>query len=563
MNDQPAGGANFPWLKNYPPGVNWAASLPVAPLTKLVDDVTAKYPDSIATIFFDKQHTYREIGDMIDRAAKGFQALGVKKGTKVGICLPNCTYYVILYFGVLRAGGTVVNFNPLYVEHELKFQIEDSETEIMCTLDLKALYDKLERVMKQTRLKKILVCRFADQLPGLKKLLFPLARRKDIAKVKYDDRNMRYAELVANDGKYTPVAIDPKEDVAILQYTGGTTGVPKGAMLTHANLYINCMQVNEWFAYRPPGGERALAILPFFHVYGMTAILNYSLCRGTTMILVPRFEVENVVKVIDKHKPTIFAGVPTMYNAILNFKDIKQYDLSSLEFCSAGGAALPVETMRSWKTLTGIRICEGYGLTESSPVAVAIPEHGMQKEASIGVPYPNTIIEIVDLQDPHKKMPAGERGELTIRGPQVMKGYWKKPQATAEVIVDGKLLTGDIAYMDEDGYVFIVDRKKEMIIASGYKVYPRQVEEAIYAHPAVEECAVVGVPDPYRGQNVKAYVKLRDGAALTQQELDEFLKDRISPIEMPKFVEFTGPLPKSAIGKILKKELIAQDAVKK
>ncbi len=548
---------------SYPDGVSWDFDVSAEPLTAILDRAVARWPDGNMTDFLGARLTYREVNDLVNRAAKGLQELGVEKGTKVGLFLPNCPYHIIFYFAVLRAGGTVVNYNPLYVEKELIHQIEDSHTDIVVTLDIKVLFEKMQTMLAETRLKHIIVCRMADALSGLKKLLFPIVRRKDLAKITYGEEAVKYADIIANDGAYQPVKIDPEEDIAVLQYTGGTTGVPKGAMLTHANLYLNTAQTDAWFAYREDdGGEKTLAILPFFHVYGMTAIMNFGIWRGADMILVPRFEIDDVMDLIAKKGPSLMAGVPTMYSAILHHPKAKEIDWSSFQFFSSGGAPLPVETLRAFQELTGQQICEGYGLTETSPVACAIPETGEYKAGSIGLPVPGTLVEIVDMEDASKLMPQGEKGELTISGPQVMKGYWGRPEATAEAISNGRLLTGDIGYQDEDGYTFIVDRKKEMIIASGYNIYPRHVEEAIYEHPAVEEVAVVGLPDEYRGQTVKAYIKLKDGAELTDSKLEEFLKDKLSPIQIPKIVEFRGELPKSAIGKILKKELLEAEAAK-
>ena len=552
------------FLNRYPEGVSWDFDVPAQPVPAILDRAVSRWPDGHMTDFMGKRLTYREVNDLVNRAAKGLQELGVTKGTKVGLFLPNCPYHIIFYYGVLRAGGTVVNYNPLYVEKELIHQIEDSHTDIVVTLDLELLFSKMRAMLSETRLKHIIVCRMADALGGLKKLLFPIVRRKDLANITYGQDVVKYADIIANDGAYSAVSIDPQEDTAVLQYTGGTTGVPKGAMLTHANLFLNTAQTDAWFAYREDdGGEKTLAILPFFHVYGMTAIMNFGIWRGAEMILVPRFEIDDVMALIAKQGPSLMAGVPTMYSAMLNHPKAKEIDWSSFQFFSSGGAPLPVETLRAFQKLTGRQICEGYGLTESSPVACAIPETGDYKAGSIGLPVPGTLIEIVDMDDASKLMPQGEKGELTISGPQVMKGYWGRPEATEETISDGRLLTGDIGYQDQDGYTFIVDRKKEMIIASGYNVYPRHVEEAIYEHPAVEEVAVVGLPDEYRGQTVKAYIKLKDGAELTDSKLEEFLKDKLSPIQVPKMVEFRGELPKSAIGKILKKELLEEEAARK
>ena len=560
-----SGGKERPWLKSYPEGVEWDVEIEAAPVFTILDKTVAEFPDHTALDFLDKKTSYAELAGQVARAAKGLQGLGVGKDVKVGLFLPNCPYFVVYYYAILKAGGTVVNYNPLYAEQELIHQIEDSETDIMVTLDLAALYPRVASLLESTRLEKIIVCSMADSLPFPKKQLFSLLKRKDIAKFPSDARHARHAEIAANDGAFAPPAIDPKEDVAVLLYTGGTTGVPKGAMLTHANLYGNVEQLNQWFgdAGRERGAEKWLAILPFFHSFGMTAIMNFGLSRAAELILLPRFEIVEVLKTISRKRPTAMAGVPTMYIAINNYKDIGKYDLSSLELCPSGGASMPLKVMQKFESLGGGDIREGYGLTETSPVVCSNPITGERKEGSIGIPYPATLVEIVDLDDPKKVLGVGKRGEITVTGPQVMKGYWKRPEATADAIVNGRLHTGDIGYMDDDGYVFIVDRKKELIIAGGYNVYPRHVEEAIYQHPDVEEVAVVGIPDEYRGQTVKAFVSLAAGKTLTRDALKAFLEDKLSPIEMPKELEVRDELPKSAVGKILKRPLLEEELAKR
>ncbi len=554
---------SYPWLHGYPEDVQWDAPIPAAPLYEVLDQAVEKWPENPCIDFLGKIYTYREIADLVARAAKGLQEMGVKKGVNVGLFLPNCPYFVIFYFAALKAGATVVNFNPLYAEREIAHQIEDSETDIMVTLDLKVLYDRMASLLDSTRLGKLIVCPMADSLPFPKNLLFPLVKRKEIARIRYDGRHARYGDVIANDGRYAPVEIDPVEDIAVLLYTGGTTGVPKGAMLTHANLYGNVRQVDLWFTSREMGGESVLAVLPLFHSFGMTAIMNVGLWGGAKLILLPRFNLDEVMQTIHKKRPTHFAGVPTMYIAINGHKDRAKYDFSSLKFANSGGASMPLEVMRTFEKSSGSALREGYGLSETSPVVCSQPFEGAVKEGSVGIPYPGTVVEIVSLDNPKKVLKQGEKGEITVSGPQVMKGYWKKPEETAKVMVGGRFLTGDIGYLDEDGWLFIVDRKKEMIIAGGYNIYPRNVEEAIYEHPAVEEAAVVGVPDAYRGETVKAFVTLKSGATLGADDLTAFLKDKLSPIEIPKLVEFRDELPKTAIGKIQKKVLLEEEEKKR
>ena len=559
MSDPALTPGRYLWETSYPPEIDWHADIPVAPLYRLMDDAVARYGDRPCIDFMDKRYTYAQIGALVDRAARGFQALGVGKGSKVGLFLPNTPYFVICYYGILKAGGIVVNFNPLYAEREVAKQIEDSETDIMVTLDLALLYGKIAKMLQETRLKQIVVAKMADILPFPKNWLFPIFKRKDIAKIPSDHRHVPFARLIGNPGKPEPVTVDPLQDVAVLQYTGGTTGVPKGAMLTHANIYANAVQSRMWCSDAKPGQERMLGVLPLFHVFAMTGVMNLPLAMGAEMVLVPRFDLEQVIKLIQSKKPTLFPAVPTIYTAIVNHKDIGSYDLSSIRFCLSGGAPLPVEVKHAFESKTGCKLVEGYGLSESSPVATANPMYGINKPGSIGIPLPGTVIEIVSLDDRSKLVAQGEKGEVCIRGPQVMKGYWKRPAESAEAMADGRLHTGDVGYMDEDGYTFIVDRIKDMILCGGYNVYPRNVEEAIYLHPAVSECVVAGVPDPYRGQTVKAYVTLTEGHQLTREDLAEFLRDKLSPIEIPKQLEIRDELPKTMIGKLSRKALLEEE----
>lgn len=543
------------WERSYPPGVDWHMPIPVSPLPVLVDEAAARWPDNACMDFLDKKYTYRETQALVDKVAKGLQAMGVGKGKHVGLFLPNTPYFVICYFGILKAGGTVVNFNPLYAERELVKQIEDAEVDIMVTLDLNVTYGKMAKMLVETRLDKLIMCPMAGILPFPKNVLFPLLKGKEIAKWPRNAHHVAFADLIANDGKPTAVSIDPHEDIAVLQYTGGTTGVPKGAMLTHANITANTTQAKSWFTAAEDGREKMLCVLPLFHVFAMTCVMNLTIKAGGEMILLPRFDLDQVMKTIHKKRPTLFPAVPTIYTAINNHKDLAKYDLTSIKVCNSGGAPLPVEVKAKFEEISGCKLVEGYGLSESSPIATINPLED-SRPGSIGLPIPGTIIEIMSLEDRSKPVPLGERGELCIRGPQVMKGYWKKPEETANTLVDGRLHTGDVAYMDEHGFLYIVDRIKDMILAGGYNVYPRNVEEAIYLHPAVNECIVLGVPDEYRGQTVKAYIKIADGHHLTADELKTFLKDKLSPIEMPKLVEFRSELPKTMIGKLSRKALL-------
>jgi long-chain acyl-CoA synthetase len=549
----------YPWLKKYPEAVKWDTKFEPKPLWRILDDAVATYPNSLFIDFLGKRTTYAEVGAMVDRAAKGFQDIGVGKGVKVGLFLPNCPQYVIAYFGILKAGGTVVNYSPLYSEPELEHQIEDSHTDMMVTLNLKALYPKMEHLLPHTRLKKLIVGTMPEVLPFPKSFLFPLAKGKEIAKVADDDQHVWFKDLLDNDGDYAPATVDPLEDVAVLQYTGGTTGVSKGAMLTHANLAANAEQARLMFSVCDEGAETFMGVLPFFHVFAMTSVMNMAIKMGAGIVMHPRFELGPVMRDITKKKPTVLAGVPTMFLAMANHPKIKEFDLSSLKGCISGGAPLPLEVKQQFENQSGCTVVEGYGLTESSPVVTCNPMEGENKPGSIGLPAPDTKIVIVDREDPHKVLTLGEDGEICVIGPQVMKGYWNRPEATAETIVDGRLRTGDVGHMDEDGYTFIIDRMKDLILAGGYNVYPRVVEEAIYQHPAVEEVTVIGVPDKYRGEAPKAFVKLRPNEDVTEQGLIEFLRDKLGKHELPRAIEFRPELPKTMIGKLSKKELVAEE----
>ncbi len=544
------------WLESYEKDIAHTPVFPEKPLYVLLDDAAAIHGPRPCVEFKGRTYTYTEMKQFSDKLAKGLVRAGFKPGMKLGLFLPNCPYFVAFYFAGLKAGGTIVNYNPLYADDEVVRQIIDSGTDFIVTLDLNALLGKFVRTFERTRLQKIVVCSLADQLPALKSYLFRAIKWNQIAAVPSDPRYISTRLLLDNDGIFTPVAVKPKTDIAILQYTGGTTGVPKGAALTHFNVYANTLQCKAWFRIADSPESKSVGILPLFHAFAMTCVMNWSIAVGGCMLLEPRLDVSKLLSLIDKRKPNIFIGVPTLYTALLSHPEFDRYDLSSIKFAIAGGAALPLALAEEFRRRTGVAIWEGYGLSEASPVTCINPVHIANRPGSVGLPIPGTVCEIVSIEDHKTPMKAGERGEICFRGPQIMQGYWQKLDATAEVLVDGRLHTGDIGHMDEGGYVFITDRLKEMIATSGYKVYPRQVEEAIYQHPMVKECAVYGVDDAYRGQAIRAAVCLKDGAKLTKEELDQFLESRLSHIEKPRSYDFRGELPKTAVGKIHKKALV-------
>jgi long-chain acyl-CoA synthetase len=549
----------YPWEAHYPDGLAWLLELEPQPLYRLLDDAVASWGERPCLDFLGRKSTYKEIGQLVDKAAKGFQQLGVTKGVRVGLFLPNCPYYVICFFAILKAGGTVVNFNPLYAEREIARQIQDSGTRIMVTLNVRTMYPKVAARLRDTCLETIVVGSMAGMLPWREWTLFSLLRRREIAEVASDKQHITLKKLTANDGKYQPVAIDPGRDVAVQQYTGGTTGLPKGALLTHAALHANTEQVRRWATDSRPGEEKVIGVLPLFHVFGMTGVMNASLANGFEIILLPRFRLDQLLKVIDQEKPTVMLGVPTMYSAINGSQLLAQYDLSSLRYCISGGAPLPRAVQDRFEELTGCTLVEGYGLSEAGPVCTINPFGGARRPGSVGLPLPGTVVEIVSLDEPDRRLPIGQRGEICITGPQVMTGYAERAEETAETLRGNRLHTGDVGYVDQDGFVYLIDRIKDLILNGGFNVYPRMVEEAIELHPAIEEVTVCGIPDQHRGETVKAYVKLKDGQRLTAGELRGFLRDKLAPFEQPRQIEFRDELPRTLIGKPSRRALIAEE----
>jgi len=531
-------------------------------LTDLLDHAVATWPERIAVDFLGRTWTYGAIGTLVAQAARGLQDQGLKPGDRFGLCLPNCPYFVVLYFAALRVGAIVVQFNPLYTEQELDHQIRDSGTRMIAVPDIGAIHDKVETVAKGTTIERIVVCGMADMLPTIQALGFTFLKRKDHAHIADRQLNLPLRALLANRAAPTPVAIQP-DDVAVLQYTGGTTGVPKGAMLTHANLTANSAQMLLHVGGLQPHQERTLGVLPMFHVFALTTVLNFSIEIGAEMVLLPRFNLTQMLRTMKRKPPTQFFGVPTIYAAVNALPDAQVPDLSKVRACISGGAPLPHEVRETFERRTGARVVEGYGLSEASPIIACNPIDGAIKPDSCGPRFPATILEIRDPAAPERLMPTGERGEVCARGPQIMKGYWGRPADTDAVFVDGALRTGDIGYLDADGYLFLVDRIKDVILCGGYNVYPRTIEDAAYQHPAVKEAIAIAIPDAYRGQSPKLFVALHDGQHLDVAELRQFLEVRLNKIEMPKEYEFRDSLPKTLIGKLSKKELVAEDKAKR
>ena len=559
MTPSAAHGGARRWLRSYPPGLDWDAQFRPSLVNTLLDEAVQAYGQRACTYFMGKRLSFAEIGELSDRAAKGLRAIGVGEGVKVGLLLPNTPTFVIFYYGVLKAGGTVVNFNPLYSLEEIEAQIRDSGAKIMVTLDLAMTFDKVEAMLRRGALDKAVIASFPALLPVLKSVGFKLLQRTKLADPSSSlaaNKIVTERELLANDGRCESPRITP-DAIAVLQYTGGTTGTPKGAMLTHANISTNVNQVKRWRQLDVRAGDSILGILPLFHVFAMTTVMNFGIASGMEMILVPKFELIDTLKLIGKLRPRMMPVVPTLLNAMLRHPHIGNFDLSSLEYCLSGGAPLPLEVKRRFEALCGCSVVEGYGLSETSPVACCnLP--GIEREGSIGLPLPATEISIRSLDDPNVEVAPGETGELCIAGPQVMTGYWQKPEETEGSFVGRFFRTGDVGYMDPDGFVYIVDRIKDMINASGFKIYPRRIEDALYAHAAVAEVTVVGIPDEYRGEAPKAFVKLKEGKTATAAELLQFLRGKLSKMELPAEIEFRDELPKTMVGKLSRKELRAQ-----
>ena len=551
------------WLASYPKEVPHSIELPEIPVQQFLTKAVEAMPNNVAIHFMGRELTYKELYESALKFANYLHSLGVEKGDRVAIMLPNCPQAVIAYYGTMYAGGIVVQTNPLYTERELQYQMADSGAKVILVMDI--LYPKAMKILHETKIENVIVTGIKDYLPFPKNLVYPFIQKKQYGfsvKVEHIGTNHLFTEVMKM-GKTDPIQqnFDFENDLALLQYTGGTTGFPKGVMLTHKNLIANTLMCDAWMYKCKKGEETILGILPFFHVYGMTTVLILSVMQQGKMVLLPKFDAEQALKTIDKQKPTLFPGAPTMYIGLLNHPDLVKYDLSSIKACLSGSAALPLEVQEKFEELTGGRLVEGYGLTETSPVTHANPIWDHRINGSIGLPWPNT--EAVILRSGETEvLPAGEIGEIAVKGPQVMKGYWNRPEETAMTFADGWFLTGDLGYMDEKGYFYVVDRKKDMIIAGGFNIYPREVEEVLYEHEAIQECVVAGIPDPYRGETVKAYIVLKEGKSVTDKELNEFCRKNLAAYKVPRFYEFRKELPKTAVGKILRRTLIVEEKQK-
>ncbi|APG62219.1 dicarboxylate--CoA ligase PimA [Sphingorhabdus lutea] len=546
---------------------DWDIAIDEMPLHDVFFRSAGRAPNSYIADFMGRQFTYGDIADKVRQFAKGLQDLGIGKGSHVGLFLPNVPHYIIAYYGAMAAGATVVNFSPLYTVDELSHQVEDSGTDILVTVSASALLPTALKVLKKSSLKKLIVGNVAECLPLVKSILYRLFKRSEYIAIPKQDDVKIFASILENKGDYTAHDCDVKNDVALLQYTGGTTGTPKGAMLTHANLSANAAQVNlldprsRINAGENAQEDRILGVLPFFHVFANATVLNRTIMNGGEIVMLPRFDAGQALAAVNRRHVTSMPGVPTMYQALLDHPNIGKTNFSSLRACISGGAPLAAELKARFESASGAKVIEGYGLTETSGVVSCNPYEGLNKLGSIGQLIPQTEVRLLDKEDPSKFAPEGEPGELAVKGPQIMKGYWNRPDADAEIFADGFMRTGDVAARDEDGFYFIVDRIKDMIAVGGFKVFPSQVEDVIYHHEAVKEALVIGVPDDYRGESPRAYVTLNDGADVDAETLTKWVNAKLGKHERVDKVVIRDALPKTMIGKLDRKALRAEEGV--
>ncbi|MBW1917111.1 MAG: long-chain fatty acid--CoA ligase [Deltaproteobacteria bacterium] len=553
--------SQFCWHRQYDPGVPAEIEIPKITLSQALSQSARDFPQAVALRFLGRKITYRQLIDQIARLKTGLYHLGLRPGQRLALLLPNCPQAVLGYYAALELGAVVVMLNPLSTPRELAYQLKDSGARILIGLD--HLVPKLNDLSEAVNLERLIVTSLADYLPFPLNWLYPFKARRQgwHTGVRSDKGEIRFTGVLKTPLPPAPEGPQECEAMAVLQYTGGTTGVPKAAILTHQNLMTNVAQINAWLPRLNRGAERVLAVLPFSHAFGMTAAMNWPLSLGGTVIILPRFEVDQVLKTIQKYRPTVFPAVPTIFVALINHPRISKFDLSSIWGCISGSAPLPREVQERFESLTRGHILEGYGLTEAAPVTHLNPIQGVRKPGSIGLPFPNTEARIVDAESGTRTLGPEEVGELIIRGPQVMKGYWQNPAETALVLRDGWLYTGDLATMDAEGYFYIVDRKKDVIIAGGYKIYPREVEEVLYQHPRVLDAVVIGVPDPYRGETVKAFVVPKPGMQLTVEDIQEFCKAQLAAYKVPRIIELRTELPKTMVGKVLRRALKEESLV--
>lgn len=554
------------WKISYPHGLDWELSALNQPVHHIIENTAKRYPERPCLDFQNSKLSYARVVEMIDCFAAGLQHSGVKKGDRIGLCLPNCPYYIISYFAALKIGAVVVNFNLLYTQAEIEQQISDSGITIMITLDLKFLFNKIYPSLDKGVLEAVIYCPLADLLTPFNKYLFKVFKFYQLARIRRAANLLSFKQLSSFASQPEAVAIDPLKDIALFQYTGGTTGTPKAAMLTHSNIVSNTEQVTLWFqtGERLQGQEKILAVLPFSHVFSMTAAMNMGLRTGAEIILMPRFELKQCLQLIEDKKITILPGVPAIFNAINNSAKAKRYNLASLRYGICGGAALATKVKDIFEANTNCILVEGYGLSEASPVITCNPPNNSDKKGSIGLPLPGTELEFRNIEDVNLPEEAGKNGQLLVRGPQVMQGYWNREKENQETLVAGGwLVTGDVGYMDDEGFVYLTDRLKDIIISNGYNIYPRVIEDAFYKHPDIAEVIALGLPDDAKGEIPKVFVKLKEGSTVTLEELYNYARDNLNPLEIPDSIELRKELPKTLIGKPSKKALMEQEASKR
>ncbi len=540
-----------PWLKHFDFWVPAEFNAPNQSLYQILQIASVSYKEKPAVAFMGAKFTFGEYKAQVDRLSTALAGLGIAKGDRVGIMLPNCPQYILSFFAIVRLGAIVVNINPIYTPREVEMVAKDSGARAIIVMDL--LVPNVLGVKPRTAIEHVISTSLLEYSA--------MAQNAPPA----PEGTLSFAKLIAETTEvvHPRVTIDPGEDVAVLQYTGGTTGVPKGAMLTHRNLYVNTMQSYLWGQHLTQrGDERYLLVIPYFHIYGQTVGMLLGTWTGAMQIPIPKFDPNMLIEAIKEHRPTFFPSVPTLYISMLNHPEIRTCGLEYIRRFNSGSAPLPIEVIEQFEQMSGAMLYEGYGLTEASPTTHSTPTLAKRKVGSIGLPMPSTECKIVDLETGTQIVPVGQDGELCIRGPQVMKGYWNRPDETAIALRDGWLYTGDVARMDEDGYFYIVQRKKDMIIVSGYNVYPNEVEDVLFTHPAVLEAAVIGVPDQYRGEAVKAFLVLKPEMSATAEEILEFCRENLAKYKVPSLIEIVPALPKSAVGKVLRRELREMEAQK-
>lgn len=549
------------WHKHYAPHVPPSIDYEEITLIEAFERTVTRFPDRPALVLMGKTMTYRELQDSVIRLANALKKLGMKKGDKVALVLPNIPQVVIANYAVWYLGGVVVMNNPLYTERELTYQLNDSGSKIAIVMDL--LVPRMLAIKKNTGLEKIIYCHIKDFLPFPLKQIFPFVKKELHRKPQSGEDAIDFQELLKSNPDPSVSDFSEFEELAALLYTGGTTGVAKGVMLSHRNLSVNVQQAVTLLNDMEDGNETVIGIMPVFHSAGFTFGMNHCIYRGFNHILIPRPEPDILLKTLMKYKPAIFGGVPTLYVGVLNHPKLPPKEkLSFIKGSVSGAAPLALETIRDWDKKVGAQIIEVFGMTEMSPVSHANPWGGVCKAGTVGIPYPDTDCRIVDVDTGTKEMPVGEPGEIIVKGPQMMMGYYNKPEETREAVRDGWFYTGDIGYVDEDGYLTISDRKKDMIIAGGYNIYPREIDEVLYEHPQIVEASAIGIPDSYRGETVKAFIVKTSGSPLTEEDVISFCKEKLAAYKVPKIIEFMDELPKSAIGKVLRRKLREMEIAK-